>query len=74
VFGMLQACLGLELDAGNAAITLRTPQLPAFIDWIRISRLGTTGASADLLLKRHERNVSIEVLRKDAGVRVTAVA
>ena len=74
VFGMLQACLGLELDAGNAAITLRTPQLPVFIDWIRISRLGVEGASADLLLKRHERNVGIEVIRKDAGVRVTAVA
>ncbi|RYF42582.1 MAG: amylo-alpha-1,6-glucosidase [Comamonadaceae bacterium] len=74
VFGMLQACLGLELDAGNAAITLRTPQLPAFIDWIRISRLGNEGASADLLLKRHERNVGIEVIRKDPGVRVTAVA
>jgi hypothetical protein len=74
VFGMLQACLGLDIDAGHSEITLRTPRLPPFIDWIRITRLGTPGPSADLLLQRYERNVGIEVVRKDGNVRVTVVA
>jgi len=73
-FGMLQACLGLEVDARQAEITLRTPRLPAFIDWIRITRLGAPGPSADLLLQRYERNVGIEVVRKDGDLRVTVVA
>jgi glycogen debranching enzyme len=74
VFGMLQACLGLEVHAQRGEIVLQAPRLPSFIDWIRISRAGTPGASADLLLQRYERNVGIEVLRKDADVRVTVVA
>lgn len=74
VFCLLQACLGLELDAARGEITLRTPRLPPFIDWVRISRLDVGHARVDLLLKRYESNVGIEVLRKEGGVRVTAVA
>ncbi|NPC57537.1 amylo-alpha-1,6-glucosidase [Caenimonas soli] len=74
VFGMLQACLGLEIHARRSEIVLQAPRLPPFIDWIRISRVGMPGASADLLLQRYERNVGIEVLRKDPDVRVTVVA
>ncbi|HUG25999.1 amylo-alpha-1,6-glucosidase, partial [Piscinibacter sp.] len=73
-FGMLQACLGLELHTEQGEIVLQRPRLPPFIDWIRISRLGAPGPSADLLLQRYERNVGIEVVRKDADVRVTVVA
>ena len=74
VFGMLQACLGLEIHAQRGEIVLQVPRLPSFIDWVRISRAGTPGPSADLLLQRYERNVGIEVLRKDPDVRVTVVA
>lgn len=73
-FCILQACLGLEIDAGHAQISLHTPRLPAFIDWLRISRLGAPGPSCDLLLTRHERSVGVEVLRKDADLRVSVVA
>jgi glycogen debranching enzyme len=74
VFGMLQACLGLDIDAPRSEIVLQRPRLPPFIDWIRITRLGAPGPSADLLLQRYERNVGIEVVRKDSDVRVTVVA
>jgi hypothetical protein len=74
VFGMLQACLGLEVHAEGSEVVLRTPRLPPFIEWIRISRLGAPGPGVDLLLQRYERNVGFEVVRKDAGVRVTVVA
>jgi glycogen debranching enzyme len=74
VFGMLQACLGLEIDAHKSEIILRTPRLPAFIDWVRITRLGAPGYSADLLLQRYERNVGIEVVRKEGDLKVTVEA
>ncbi len=73
-FGMLQACLGLEIDAQRSEIVLQTPRLPSCIDWLRISRVGTSGVNVDLLLQRYERNVGLEVLRKDPDVRVTVVA
>lgn len=73
-FCILQACLGLEIDAQNLQISLHTPRLPPFIDWLRITRLGAPGPSCDLLLTRHERSVGVEVLRKDADLRVSVVA
>jgi glycogen debranching enzyme len=74
VFGMLQACLGLEVRAQEQEVVLRSPRLPGFMDWMRIDRLGAPGPAVDLLLKRHERSVGVEVLRKDAGVNVVVVA
>jgi glycogen debranching enzyme len=74
IFGMLQACLGLDIDAARCEISLRTPRLPSFIDWIRITRLGAPAPDADLLLQRYERNVGIEVVRKQSQVGVTVVA
>lgn len=74
VLGMLQACLGLEVRAQGPEIVLHRPRLPAFVDWVRISRLGAPGPSVDLLLQRYERNVGFEVMSKDPDVRVTVVA
>ena len=73
-FAMLQACLGLEIDGLRREIVLQTPTLPPFIDWVRIERLGSPGPGADLLLQRYKDNVGIDVVRKDAGVRVTTCA
>jgi glycogen debranching enzyme len=73
-FALLQACLGLEIAADGQEISLHAPRLPPFIDWLRLSRVGMPGASCDLLLQRYERNVGVEVIRKDPGVRVSVVA
>ena len=69
VFGMLQACLGLDIDArpvGDRAAARRGCRrsstgsgLPG---WAR------PGPSVDLLLQRYERNVGLEVVRKDPDV------
>jgi glycogen debranching enzyme len=74
VFGMLQACLGLEIHAQRGELVFQRPRLPPFIDWVRITRLGAPGPSVDVLLQRYERNVGVEVVRKDPEVRVTVVA
>jgi len=74
VFGMLQACLGLEILGEGPQIVLRAPRLPHFIDWLRINQLGAPGPSVDVLLQRHERSVGVDVIRKDPAVRVMVVA
>jgi len=73
-FALLQACLGLDVCSGSGEVRLRTPRLPAFIEWLRVDQLGSPGASCDLLLHRHEHSVGVQVLRKDPNVRVTALA
>ncbi|WKB54651.1 amylo-alpha-1,6-glucosidase [Eleftheria terrae] len=72
VFGMVQACLGLDFHAEPPEVVLKAPRLPAFVDWMKIRNLSVAGGSVDLLLQRYDNNVGIEVTRKtgDLAVRV----
>jgi len=70
VFGMLQACLGLEFHPGGPEVSLRSPRLPEFIQWMKVNRLAVREHSVDLLLQRYRNNVGIEVTRKDGDIEV----
>jgi len=70
VFGMLQACLGLDFHPDRPEVRLRAPRLPDFIEWMRVSGLQVRGQSVDLLLQRYENNVGIEVTRKQGDIEV----
>ncbi|HSN33291.1 MAG TPA: glycogen debranching N-terminal domain-containing protein, partial [Ideonella sp.] len=68
-FAMLQACLGLDIDAARAEVALRTPRLPDFIEWVRVRHLAVGAHSLDLLLQRYENSgVGVEVMKKDGPV------
>jgi glycogen debranching enzyme len=70
VFGMLQASLGMELHAGRPEITLRSPRLPEFIQWMKLTRLSVRERSVDLLLQRYANNVGVDVTRKEGDIEV----
>ena len=70
VFGMLQAVLGLDFHPGGPEISLRSPRLPEFIQWMRVNHLGVGQHTADLLLQRYRNNVGIEVMRKQGDIEV----
>jgi glycogen debranching enzyme len=70
VFLMLQACLGLKIDAAESAISLVRPFLPPFLTHARILNLQVGGAAADLLVVRHENEVSVNVLRRTGDIEV----
>jgi glycogen debranching enzyme len=73
VFLMLQACLGLEVEAGARRVVLREPALPAFLDSVRIDRLAVGEASVDLVLRRHDDDVGVHVARRQGDVSVLVV-
>lgn len=73
VFAMLQACLGVEFDARERRLALKTPRLPPGISWLAVKQLGTPGCSVDLVLKRYESSVGVEVVRKDAQAEVVVI-
>jgi glycogen debranching enzyme len=70
VFGMLQACLGLDFHPGTPEVALRSPRLPDFIQWMKVSGLSVREHSVDLLLQRYRNNVGIEVMRKEGDIEV----
>jgi glycogen debranching enzyme len=73
VFMVLEACLGLSIDATEREVRFDNPVLPEWLPEVRISGLEVGSASADLLLERHPHDVGVTVLRRQGPLRVTVV-
>lgn len=69
-FALLQACLGLEIDAAAAILTLRRPRLPQFIDWLSVRGLQVGEGKLDLMLRRHDGSVAVNLLNREGDAEV----
>jgi glycogen debranching enzyme len=72
-FTLLEAALGLEFDAGRSEIRLRNPRLPAFLNEVTLRELRLGSSVIDLRIRRHDDDVSMEVLRRRGEVQVSIV-
>lgn len=73
VFLLLKACLGLEINAPEGRIYFNQTRLPRSLGELRIHNLTVGDASVDLLLVRHEQDVSVNVLRREGNVQIIAL-
>jgi glycogen debranching enzyme len=64
VFAMLQACLGLTIDAASRQIAFRYPRLPPTIERVAIRDLTVADSSVDLTLYRYSGAVGLNVDRR----------
>jgi glycogen debranching enzyme len=65
VFLILQGCLGLTINALARRITFACPSLPPFLSKVRMSDLAVGNGTADLLIVRHDCDISVNVLHND---------
>jgi glycogen debranching enzyme len=74
VFLMLQACLGLTLDAENKQIVFHDPSLPSNLKSLRLTglRLGNLG-SADVEIIRYTNDIALHVLRREGNISIVTV-
>jgi glycogen debranching enzyme len=74
VFLMMQACLGLTLDAENKQIIFNDPSLPANLKSLRLTglRLGNIG-SADVEIIRYTNDIALHVLRREGPISIVTV-
>jgi glycogen debranching enzyme len=70
LFGMLAGCMGLHFDPLAGRLSLQSPRLPAFVDWLRIEDLSLGEARVDLLLQRWRDSVGVEVTRRVGEIEV----
>jgi glycogen debranching enzyme len=70
VFMLLQACLGISFKQDKPQIRFTQPMLPEFLPWLRLENLRVGDGTVDLMLRRHPRDVSINVLRSEGDVGV----
>jgi glycogen debranching enzyme len=73
VFMMLQACLGLEIDAPSHTIRFTKPLLPSVLTDLRIRNLRVGPSLVDLSLHRYPDNVGINVDRRSGPVEIVVL-
>lgn len=67
---LLRACLGLNIRAQQRQIYFTNPALPPNLDEVRIENLRVLDAEVDLIIRRAEHGVGVDVLRKQGEVEV----
>lgn len=70
VFLLLQAVLGLSVDAWKQRVTFTRPSLPAWLDAVEIRGLRIGAARLDLRVMRGRRSAALEVIGKEGPVDV----
>ena len=70
VFMILQASLGLEVDGMKARVTFDHPTLPLCLEELRIRKLRVGEGSVDLIIRRYERDVGVDVMDREGRVQV----
>ncbi len=68
VFALVQASLGLSFAEGADEIRFDRPALPRFLDELQLRGLQVRGGSADLVLRRHDRDVALNITRREGRV------
>jgi glycogen debranching enzyme len=72
-FLLLQAALGLEIDAPARTVRFIRSILPPFLDEVVLRNLRIADAVVDVQLDRHVHDVGIHVLRREGDVQVVGV-
>ncbi len=72
-FAMLQACLGLEVDASQRLARLRYPRLPEHLHTLEVRGLPIGTASVDLLLRRHGDSVGVNIVRRRGDAEIVTL-
>jgi glycogen debranching enzyme len=69
-FMLLEACLGMSIDAPNKLLILEQPYLPPVISQLWIRRLEVGSGSIDLYFERKDNAVRVEIMEKRGEVEV----
>ncbi|MFZ0594707.1 MAG: amylo-alpha-1,6-glucosidase [Bryobacteraceae bacterium] len=72
-FLVLQACLGISIDAKESRVYLRHTALPEAIAQVQIRNLKIGDASIDLAFYRHKESVGVDVFRRTGDVEVVSL-
>ena len=73
VFLLLEACLGLRIDALSHRVVFTRGMLPRSIDWLQISNLRVGDARVDMRVERHPHDLGVIVLAREGDLEVVSV-
>jgi glycogen debranching enzyme len=67
---LLDACLGIEIDAKKNAIKLCSPHLPDFFEDLRLENLRVGDETVDLVIRGRGSEVTAEIVRGHATLKI----
>ena len=67
---LVQACLGLEVDAASETVRLRQPRLPGFLESLVVRRLSVGASKLDLMFRRQDSSVAVTLLSREGSAEV----
>src|SRR5688500_16317557 len=73
LFLLVQACLGLHINAHTNTISFLRPALPAFLDEVIIRNLRVNNLKVALRISRKDGEVTIQPLTQEPQVRIELV-
>jgi glycogen debranching enzyme len=73
VFMLLQACIGLDIDAIASTVHISNARLPVFLDHLQLENVAVGDARVDMRLERHRDGVGVDVLARRGSVAVVSV-
>ena len=73
VYMLLQAAIGLEVDAPRRQVRFRHAVLPASLDWVRIERLRVGAATVDLEVVQQPVGAVVRILRREGDLEVVSL-
>jgi glycogen debranching enzyme len=73
VYMLLQAAVGMEIDAVRRRITFCRASLPLSIDRLVLTNVAVGEARVDLALERHAHDVGVNVVRRDGELEIVAI-
>jgi glycogen debranching enzyme len=74
VFAVLAALLGISFEIGSKRVILDRPSLPPYVNELRLSGITVGDGHIDLLLRRHFRDVAVNVLAKTGNVELVLIS
>ena len=73
VYMLLQACLGLSIDARNRRLHFKESFLPDSIHWLTIENLNIANCRVDFTVRRLTRGVELEVHRREGELEIAVI-
>ena len=73
VFLALQACLGLSISAKESRISLQHAALPEAISEVRVRNFKVGASSADLVFRRYQDTVGVQILHRVGELDIVSV-
>jgi glycogen debranching enzyme len=70
---LLEACIGIRIDAHARTIRFERGALPVGIDRLRLENLAVGDARVELMLERHRHGIGVNVLAGEADVEIVNV-